>query len=304
MENKNYQIILPGSGHEYSVGLNGENITIKGVNETTLSLNTQNKYDLNGTDEEQAVFLEALFGHHPDLNVVTLNNKDISRVDFYQNPLLWLRNKEQSKEEVMVETNGVQHPLRPEHFHGIHYSRFIPSINKTLSLRTITLDDLDTFHEWHNQSRVAFFWELAQEKTELKKYIEDGLAKKHQIPMIIEADGESVGYFEFYWVREDRLGPYYESRPYDRGFHFLIGNQNFLGRSNTDAVLQSALHFMYLDDQRTQFIMAEPRHDNARVLKYAEESIGWQALKVFDFPHKRAVLLQNSRDQFFKGARL
>ncbi|MFA5584577.1 MAG: GNAT family N-acetyltransferase, partial [Bacteriovoracaceae bacterium] len=147
-------------------------------------------------------------------------------------------------------------------------------------------------------------WELNQEKEELEKYIKDGLDKKHQIPMIVELDDTPVGYFEFYWVKEDRLGPYYDARPYDRGFHFLIGNKRFLGKANTDAITHSALHFIYLDDQRTDYVMAEPRYDNNKVLKYADETIGWDALKVFDFPHKRAVLLQNTRTRFFKGARL
>src|SRR5690606_10514383 len=106
-------------------------------------------------------------------------------------------------------------------------------------------------------------------------YIEAGLRKKHQIPMIIELDGEPVGYYEFYWVKEDRLGPYYEARDYDRGFHFLIGNKKFLGKNNTDAITSSGLHFIYLDDPRTMFTMAEPRYDNNKVLKYADESIGW-----------------------------
>lgn len=304
METNNYCLVLPRSGREYQISLDSSSIRVKGINETILSLNANHNYELDASAEEEAIISEALFAHQTELLEVTINKKNIKREAFYQNPQLWLTDKMTDEKEDWTDTNGVSHPIRPAHFHGIHYSRYIPSMKKTLRFRTINLDDLETFHQWHNQKRVAFFWELAQGKEELKNYIEEGLNKKHQIPMIVEADGEAVGYFEFYWVREDRLGPYYESRPYDRGFHFLIGNKRYLGKNNTDAITQSALHFIYLDNAKTEFTMAEPRYDNNKVLKYADDTIGWKALKVFDFPHKRAVLLENSREQFFKGARL
>jgi len=298
-----YQVKPLRSNNTYSVKINPHTLMIKGESETQLEINPLHHYQIDVNQEVQSIILEALFGTNKDLKSITINEEIIDRQSFYQSPLLWLRHKEEHSES-MVQTNNVTHPLRPLHFHGKHYQRYIHAINKTLVFRTITLDDLDIFHEWHNQKRVAYYWELNQEKSELKKYIEEGLQKKHQIPMIVELDGAPVGYYEFYWVKEDRLGPYYESRPYDRGFHFLIGNKRYLGKINTDSIIHSALHFMYLDDARTEYIMAEPRHDNNKVLKYAEGDIGWEALKVFDFPHKRAVLLQNDREQFFKGVRL
>lgn len=304
MEISNYHLILPRSGREYQVGIENSVIKIKGINETILALNTDHRYSLEATEEEMAILTEAIFAHQKNVSEISINNQNIKREAFYQNPQLWLTEKPFEATESWTDTNGVSHPMRPNHYHGIHYSRYIPSMKKILRFRTIKESDLETFHQWHNQQRVAFFWELAQSKEELKKYIEDGLNKKHQIPMIVEADGEAVGYFEFYWVREDRLGPYYESRPYDRGFHFLIGNKRYLGKSNTDAITHSALHFIYLDNVKTEFTMAEPRYDNNKVLKYADDTIGWKALKIFDFPHKRAVLLENSRELFFKGARL
>lgn len=198
-------------------------------------------------------------------------------------------------------TNDRHHPVRPAPFQGTMYKRYLPKIGKTISFRLITLNDLDTFHDWHNQPRVYHFWELNQSKEELKAYIEKGLKDPHQIPVIVEMDGEPMGYFEFYWVREDRLGPYYDSDAFDRGFHFLIGNKKFLGNAITDQVIKSVLHLLFLDDARTRRVMAEPRHDNQKVLKYAQASIGWKQLKIFDFPHKRAALLENSREVFFGG---
>ncbi len=125
----------------------------------------------------------------------------------------------------------------------------------------------------------------------------------HMIPTFVELDGVAVGYYEMYWTLEDRLGPYYPADAFDRGFHFLIGETSALGFQNTDAIVKSALHFLFLDDPRTRRVMAEPRHDNKKVLKYAESS-GWVKLKEFDFPHKRAALLECKRENFFNGERL
>lgn len=250
------------------------------------------------------VALEFLLGHDLSLQSVQINNeKSILRSEFYQLPQLW-HHQEQYKifPEVWTKTNDRPHPVRPKAHSGLVYKRYVPQIEATVSLRlTDVTGDLDTFHEWHNQVRVSFFWELNQPKEELKAYMEKGLSDPHQIPMIIEINGESVGYFEMYWVREDRLGPYYESDAFDRGFHFLIGNKKFLGHKITDNLIKCALHFLFLDDPRTRRIMAEPRHDNQKVLKYAEASIGWRKVKIFDFPHKRAWLLENSREIFFGG---
>jgi hypothetical protein len=118
---------------------------------------------------------------------------------------------------------------------------------------------------------------------------------------MVTIDGDEVAYFEFYWVKEDRLGPYYDSEAFDRGFHFLVGNKKYLGNKTTDSLIKAVLHFFYIDDPRTRKVMAEPRHDNQKVLKYAEASIGWTKLKEFDFPHKRAALLENRREVFFGG---
>lgn len=268
---------------------------------------------LQGLNEDETltlITLEYILGHKPELTEVELADaltltsleNTFLRSEFFQLPNLWHhKGQYEVSPERWTETNGRQHPVRPEAHKGIVYRRYLPQLEKTISFRLIQMSDLDTFHEWHNQPRVYHFWELNQSKEELKAYIEKSLQDKHQIPMIVDLDGEPVGYYEMYWVREDRLGPYYESDAFDRGFHFLIGNKKVLGHKTTDSIIKSGLHTLFLDDARTRRIMAEPRHDNQKVLKYAEASVGWRKVKIFDFPHKRAWLLENSREIFFGG---
>lgn len=301
----------------FKVSLAGDNCTAKSDKDLYLQSKIKIAHDLltfrvetsTDTNPEELLLiqLEFLLGHKAEIREVELENAEIKslgnkflRSEFFQLPAIWHHlNTYKIKPEKWTETNGREHPVRPLPHQGCVYRRFIPQLGKTLSFRLIKVTDLDTFHDWHNQPRVSFFWELNKPKDELKAYIEKGLTDPHQIPMIVEIDNEPVGYFEMYWVREDRLGPFYESDAFDRGFHFLIGNKKFLGHLITDSIIKSCLHFLFLDDPRTRRVMAEPRHDNQKVLKYAEESIGWRKVKIFDFPHKRAWLLENSREHFF-----
>ena len=262
------------------------------------------------------VAIEYLISHHPEIKSVdikssypldypfTVLGSSFERFEFYQMPTLWHHTKEYKifPEKWTKLEDGRTYPIRPAPHKGMVYKRFVPQLDMTITFRMTDPErDLNQFHEWHNQSRVSFYWELNKPIEELKDYMEKGHMTPHQIPMVVEINGEMVGYYEMYWVREDRLGPYYESDAFDRGFHFLIGNKKFLGAKITDSIVKSGLHLLYLDDARTRRVMAEPRHDNQKVLKYAEASIGWKQLKIFDFPHKRAVLLENSREVFFGG---
>ena len=262
------------------------------------------------------VAIEYVLGHKSELKFVKIEKYNgqqypftlfktpvISRSEFFQLASPWHKHSHiEISPERWTETNGRAHPVRDLPHDGTVYKRYVPEIGKTVSFRQLNIEtDLVTFHEWHNQPRVLNFWELNKPMAELKDYLEKSLKDPHQFPMIVEFDGEMVGYYEMYWVQEDRLGPYYDSEAWDRGFHFLIGNTKYLGYANTDTIIKSGLHFLFLDDPRTRKVMAEPRHDNHKVLRYAEASKGWKRLKEFDFPHKRAALLECRREGFFGG---
>lgn len=244
---------------------------------------------------------ETLFGLFPGCDLRT-ENGELGRSEFYQRRELWLGTEAAPAiSESWTETAGRRHPVRPQPADGCLYRRYVPEIARTLSFRTIDPDrDLEVFHRWQNLPRVASLWDLAQPREQLAEYLARLRADPHSLPLILEIDGESAGYFEVYWVAEDRLGPYYASEPYDRAFHFLIGEKKFLGFENTDAVLRSVSHFLFLDDVRTQRIMAEPRADNTRVLRYVATLPGWRFLHEFDFPHKRAALLECRRETYFE----
>lgn len=291
-------------------------------NENQILLSVQSLLPVKFPQKLLASVFDYLFSHQSVLQKISLRSAEHqlleklqsvqfaadelswSRSSFYQNPSLWHhKGIFDTHPENWIESQNHRHPERRILKTGVHYKRYIPHLKKTLTLRTADAEkDLDLFHNWHNQPRVSKLWDLNWGKPELKDYLEKGLKDRHQIPFIVELDQEAVGYFEVYWVAEDRLAPYYESDPFDRGFHFLIGNKKFLGAENTQAIVSAVMHYMFLDDPRTRRIMAEPRADNQLVLKYVELIPGWKFIKEFDFPHKRAALLMAKREDFFAEA--
>jgi hypothetical protein len=227
----------------------------------------------------------------------------IARSVFYQLPLLWRLAGQHAAYPALRSRLGPadrQPPLRPAQPNGEIYRRWLPHLGMTLSLRTIDRRrDLDLFHHWMNQPRVAFFWELAQSREELDRYLAEQEADPHLFGVIGSLDEEPVGYFEFYWAKEDRLGPHYESEDFDRGWHGLIGNPRHLGRAKTLAWFRSLTHYLFLDEPRTRRIVGEPRASHHKMLSYCAD-VAYEKVKEFDFPHKRAALVCCERERFFR----
>ncbi|WP_372655520.1 GNAT family N-acetyltransferase [Halobacteriovorax sp.] len=215
---------------------------------------------------------------------------------------IWAKAADTNNEPVEVSTNGITHPKRPGYSPGeLLYKKYYSEIDTTISFRVANVEnDLDNFHSWHNKKFIYNFWELNKSKQELESYLENGLKDPHSIPTILEFNNEPVGYFEFYWAKEDRLGPFYDFSNYDRGFHFLIGEESCLGRVNVDAILKATSHYSFLNDQRTQLLAGEPRSDNTRIIRYINHFECWRKEKEFDFPHKRAALLLCDRETYFQ----
>ena len=243
-------------------------------------------------------------------NLLTHLNADgsgtIARAAFYQNPLLWMwcGNRQNLSEVWDTNDKGVSHPLRAPQPDGLLYQRYDFTNDLLVTMESLDADKhLDLFHEWMNQPRVAEFWELDKSKEELKDYINKQRADSHSWPVLVSMNHEPMGYLELYWITEDRLAPYYEAAPWDRGAHVLVGNTNFLGPRFSKAWTSALSHFLFLDDPRTRTLAGEPRADNKRLLKLLEPA-SWFFVKEFDFPHKRAALIQCQRADFFQKVRL
>jgi N5-hydroxyornithine acetyltransferase len=139
----------------------------------------------------------------------------------------------------------------------------------TSSLGTMNLypRDPDLLHSWMNEPRVSAFWGLEGPPEIQESFLAKGLSDRHSFPVIGCWDGKPFGYFEIYWVKEDPLGRYLASKDvndWDRGFHALIGEQEFRGQHRVKVWLSALVHYCWLADPRTEKVLVEPRIDNEK----------------------------------------
>lgn len=216
----------------------------------------------------------------------------------------WLVDPERpSFPQFHVMTGGRRHPRRAPKPAGTVYSRFIPWLGETVSFRVADVDDdLHLLHCWMNDPRVDAFWNEAGDLDKHRRYLSGILSDPHMLPLIGCFGGEPFGYFELYWARENRIAPFYDADDYDRGWHVVVGEDAFRGRRYISAWLPSLMHYMFLDDCRTQRIVGEPAAAHHQQLRNLDRS-GFAKIKNFDFPHKRATLVMLLRERFF-GERL
>ncbi|KAF8469101.1 acyl-CoA N-acyltransferase [Kalaharituber pfeilii] len=210
-----------------------------------------------------------------------------------------------------------RHPLRPKPPAPgtMFYKRYIPSLNSYLTFRTANMEtDVPLLHKWMNNPRVDAFWGEAGPETHQHQFLQKGLEDHHCFPVIgswrdlsatDSANGKEgkeicseevpFGYFEIYWVKEDRLAGYTKTADWDRGVHVLVGEERFRGYHRVQVWLSSLVHYMFLSDPRTMTLILEPRVDNEKFINYLMR-VGFYKEKEFSFPHKQAAVMKLKRE--------
>lgn len=220
---------------------------------------------------------------------------------FWQRPWPWLADwhKAPYPQMLVLGECGRRHPCRAPKPSGELYRRFDRRLGQWFSLRTLDIgQDLERFNRWQNQPRVLQFWQEGGTLAEHGDYLRRLAADPHSLTLIGCFDERPFAYFEVYWAKEDRIAPYYDAGDYDRGVHMLVGEDAYRGAHRVACWLPALLHYLFLDDPRTQRIVSEPRVDNARMIGYMQEA-RLHCEKEFDFPHKRAALMMIGRERFF-----
>lgn len=218
---------------------------------------------------------------------------------FWQLPQPWLAQPTAAFPQQLQMTDGKRHPRRAPKPVGEVYRRFDPRIQAWISLRTLDVEqDLARFNRWQNNPRVANFWQEQGDLAQHRAYLEKLAADPHTVTLVGCFDDQPFAYFEAYWAREDRIAPFLDADHHDRGVHMLVGEENHRGPHKVASWLSALTHYLFLDDPRTQRVVAEPRADNGKMIGYMQGQ-GFYREKEFDFPHKRAALMVITREGFF-----
>jgi RimJ/RimL family protein N-acetyltransferase len=235
----------------------------------------------------------------------TVGRYRCERTLFWQLPQPWLgRSLTGSYPQQMVISGGKRHPLRPIKPRGEVYRRFDARLGAWISLRTVDIDlDLARFNRWQNSPRVASFWQEEGSLDQHREYLSKLEADPHTVTLIGCFDDQPFAYFEAYWAKEDRIAPFYDADDYDRGIHMLVGEENHRGPHKVASWLSALMHYLFLDEPRTQRVVAEPRADNDKMIGYMQGQ-RFHCEKEFDFPHKRAALMVLGRERFFERCSL
>ncbi|CAG8958280.1 hypothetical protein HYFRA_00000635 [Hymenoscyphus fraxineus] len=173
-----------------------------------------------------------------------------------------------------------------------------PSISEQ-NEETTSMTDLQLLTKWMNNPRVSKFWGLQGPQNIQEEYLRKCLTSKHSFPAIGLWDGKPFGFFEIYWTKEDVLGRHLgcEAGDFDRGFHVLVGEQEFRGKHRVDAWATSIAHWAFVQDYRTNSVVLEPRVDNERFISHLQSN-GFFKEKEITFSHKQSAYMKLRRENF------
>ena len=173
-----------------------------------------------------------------------------------------------------------------------------PLMARAFGGTTSISSDTELLHTWMNDERVANFWGVRGPATVQEEFLRNALRSRHSFPVIGCWDGKPFGYFEIYWVKEDNLGPHIDegaSGDWSRGFHALVGEQEFRGPYRAKLWMSALVHYCWLADMRTMNAYCEPRVDNHKFIGYLQD-VGFHREREVTFEHKQAAMMKISRD--------
>ncbi|KAJ5286955.1 hypothetical protein N7478_002641 [Penicillium angulare] len=193
------------------------------------------------------------------------------------------------------------HPLRPPNSSpgSTVYSRYIPSLNKLFSLVTVDYKEpthVEFFHQSKMPAATSHSEPYGDSLEESFEYLRRRSDDPHTIGLLGQFDETLFGYFEVFWVKEDPLGVAVDAGDFDRGLSGSVGYSAFKSRRWLQACWSSLLHYIFLDEHRTDSIITEA--------ELGREMLGDASLElledgIVDLPHQRAILTKNTREAFF-----
>ncbi|KAJ5777137.1 hypothetical protein N7520_000383 [Penicillium odoratum] len=194
------------------------------------------------------------------------------------------------------------HPLRPPRaaLGSVVYSRYIPNLDKVFSLVVIDHQNpthVGFFRQSRKTSSQVPFSGIPQDSLEEdNEYLRTQSDDAHTVGLLGQFDGTLFGYFEVFWAKEDPLGIASDAGDFDRGLNASVGYSSFRCRRWLQACWSSLLHYVFLDEHRTENIIGDGVWGHELL---GDASFELLEEEVVDFPHERVHLTRYSRELFF-----
>ncbi|RXV73802.1 N-acetyltransferase [Burkholderia stabilis] len=190
-------------------------------------------------------------------------------------------------------TGGRRHPRRPPTPRGEVYARDLPALGVRFTLRGWQpAEDAERVAHWFAEPRVRDGWPGAQPGT--------ADADPHVTPLVGCFDGEPFAYFEAYWLKEDALAPHVAARDYDRGLRMLVGESRWRGPHCVAGWLPSVVHYLFLDDLRTEAVGCAIPAGHARVADHLARH-GFARQRRLALADAQPLWMRTLRETFFSG---
>ncbi|MCA8092241.1 acetyltransferase [Burkholderia anthina] len=194
-------------------------------------------------------------------------------------------------------TDGRRHPRRPPAPRGDVYARDLPTLGVRFTLRGWQPgEDAARVARWFDEPRVRDGWPGTQPGM-------DGTAPDadpHVTPLVGCFDGEPFAYFEAFWLKEDPLAPHVGARDYDRGLRMLVGESRWRGPHCVAGWLPSVVHYLFLDDPRTDALGCAVPADHARVVDILARH-GFARRRRLALADAQPLWMHALRETFFSG---
>lgn len=206
---------------------------------------------------------------------------------------LWLVDARPPCATLQMLTDGRRHPRRPPAPRGDIYARDLPALGVRFTLRGWQPDeDAARVARWFDEPRVRDGWTGAQPGTPD--------ADPHLTPLVGCFDGEPFAYFDAFWLKEDPLAPHVAARDYDRGLRMLVGEPRWRGPHCVAGWLPCVVHYLFLDDPRTEAVGCAVPAGHARLADYLARH-GFARQRRLVLADAQPLWMRTLRETFFTG---
>ncbi|KVC16872.1 GNAT family N-acetyltransferase [Burkholderia pseudomultivorans] len=206
---------------------------------------------------------------------------------------LWLVDARPLCATLQTLSDGRRHPRRPPAPRGDIYARDLPALGVRFTLRGWQPDeDAARVARWFDEPRVRDGWTGAQPGTPD--------ADPHLTPLVGCFDGEPFAYFDAFWLKEDPLAPHVAARDYDRGLRMLVGEPRWRGPHCVAGWLPCVVHYLFLDDPRTEAVGCAVPAGHARLADYLARH-GFARQRRLALADAQPLWMRTLRETFFTG---